>query len=56
MVEVHFFSLDVDGVRLRELEGVLTWEERTRATRFQVRSKPQSVHRVPGESCASCSA
>ncbi len=35
MVEVHFFSLDVDGVRLRELEGVLTWEERTRATRFR---------------------
>ncbi len=35
MVEVHYFSLDVDAARLSELNGLLSWEERERAARFR---------------------
>jgi 4'-phosphopantetheinyl transferase len=35
VVEAHYFSLDVDAARLRELDGFLSWEERERASRFR---------------------
>jgi 4'-phosphopantetheinyl transferase len=34
-VRVYFFSLDVGAARIRELQSLLSWEERERAQRFR---------------------